>query len=169
MPIQKRVPIIETKRLCLYEMDITDAEGVFQMNNEKLVMMYTGDKPFSSITKAQEFCETYCPYKATGIGRWTLRLKENNDYVDWCGLKKHPNGEVDLGFRLSQKYWGKSLAYEAASECINYGFNTLDVLQLTARVHPKNQKSIDLIQRLSFDYQKKSKFRGRSMAILWNQ
>ena len=52
---------------------------------------------------------------------------------------------------------------------LTMGLITLDVLQLTARVHPKNQKSIDLIQRLSFDYQKKSKFRGRSMAILWNQ
>ena len=41
--------IIETERLLLRELDISDAEHFFKLNSDSEVLRYTGDKPFLSI------------------------------------------------------------------------------------------------------------------------
>ncbi len=39
----------------------------------------------------------------SGYGSRTVILKETGECLGWCGLKKHPDGMVDLGYRFHQR------------------------------------------------------------------
>jgi len=115
--------ILETQRLILREFLEADAENMFQLNRDPEVVQYTGDDPFLSVEDAKSFIQHYDKYKKFGYGRWTILLKDTNEYLGWCGLSYNVDtNETDLGFRLLKKNWNKGFATEAAKHCLDYGF-----------------------------------------------
>lgn len=96
-------PIIETNRLLLREFDPVDASSFYELNKDKLVMLYTGDLPFKSIEESRLLIKNYDAYNVSGYGRWTVIIKETGECLGWCGLKKYPDGMVDLGYRFHQR------------------------------------------------------------------
>ena len=42
--------------------------------------------------------------------------------LGWCGLKRHGDGQVDLGYRLLRSAWGRGYATEASKACLEWGF-----------------------------------------------
>src|ERR1043166_4540124 len=69
-------PIIETPRLVLREFVEADAADMFDLNNDPLVIRYTGDPPFASVEATKIFIRQYTHYKTAGYGRWTTLLKD---------------------------------------------------------------------------------------------
>ena len=55
--------ILETDRLYLREMTITDAENAYLLNLDPDVIKYTGDEPFESVENAKMFLANYDHYK----------------------------------------------------------------------------------------------------------
>ncbi len=51
--------IIETNRLYLREFILEDAFHFYQMNTDKEVIKYTGDKTFKSLNEARKFVSNY--------------------------------------------------------------------------------------------------------------
>lgn len=47
--------ITETERLVIRCFSVDDAEGFFALNNDPVVMRYTGDKPFATMEEAKSF------------------------------------------------------------------------------------------------------------------
>jgi len=55
-------------------------------------------------------------------------IKGTHEFIGWCGLKYRSElDEIDLGYRLMQKAWGKGLATEAARHTLDLGFKTLNL------------------------------------------
>jgi len=146
--------IIETPRLLLREFETSDAEAMFRLNENWDVIQYTGDQPFKSVSDATNFLTSYSDYKRNGFGRWPVIVKETNKFVGWCGLKRHDDGMVDIGFRFFKKDWGKGYATESAIASIDYGFNTLGLSEIVGRAARKNAASIRVLEKLGMEYWK---------------
>jgi len=145
--------IIQTNRLYLRELTVTDAENFYLLNLDEEVIKYTGDKAFESIDKAKEFLENYNPYKKYGYGRWAVIDKSNEEFLGWCGLKYSEElQEVDLGFRFFKKYWNKGFASEAALACINHGFKELNLQKIVGRAMELNSASIRVLEKVGMKY-----------------
>ena len=107
--------ILETPRLILREFDISDAENLFLLNSDPDVIRYTGDVAFKNIDEAKALIENYVPYKRDGYGRWTVLLKDTNEFIGWGGLRFiEDTKNIDLGYRYMKKYWNKGYGTEAA-------------------------------------------------------
>ena len=143
--------IAETKRLIIREFSLGDAEYFYHLNKDPEVMRYTGDKSFRSIEESQQLIKNYDAYKKNGFGRNTLILKESNEIIGWCGLKRHEEGMVDLGFRLFQKHWNKGYATEAAKFWISYGLYTLKLHEIHACADNENSASNHLLEKVGFE------------------
>ena len=128
----------ETKRLLLREFSNEDANSFYDLNADKEVMQHTGDTPFASIEDALALIENYSDYSKNGFGRWTVVRKSDKEILGWCGLKKHPEGFVDLGYRLHRKYWNQGYAKEAAKACLKYGFEVLHLEEIIGRTSSEN-------------------------------
>ena len=141
---------LRTSRLILREFQPADAQGFYELNADPEVIRYTGDPPFGSVEEARTFIEEYDAYAKHGIGRWAVIEVETGDFIGFCGLKKHDDGEVDLGYRLRRDRWGKGYATEAAQRSIEYAFEDLKLESLIGRVAKENYPSIRVLEKLGF-------------------
>jgi RimJ/RimL family protein N-acetyltransferase len=146
---------LETPRLLLRPFILDDADVFFELNNDPLVIQYTGDRPFYSIEEAEELIQNYQQYKLYNMGRLTMIIKETQEIIGWCGLKYHEENEtVDLGFRLFKVHWNKGFATEASMACLKYGFEELNLQQIYARAMIVNEASIAVMKKVGMVYWK---------------
>lgn len=151
----KRKPVIETPRLLLYEMAVEDAEHFYQLNSNWEVMKYTGDVAFKDVGEARQLIINYPQYKKYGFGRWTVKLKENGNYIGWCGLKFNEDIEqVDIGFRILKKHWNKGYSTEAAKACLDYGFKQHSIKRIIGRADKRNTASIRVLEKIGLQFEK---------------
>lgn len=144
---------IETPRLLLREFILSDAENFFELNNDYDVIRYTGDKAFSTIEEAQQLISSYMQYEKYRMGRLTMILKSSNEILGWCGLKfLEETNEVDLGYRLHKKYWGKGYATEAGIACIDFGFTELKLNRIIGRAAKENVGSIRVLEKCGMKF-----------------
>ncbi len=152
---------ITTDRLLLRAFQKEDAAGFFTMNADPLVLQYTGDVPFLNEAAAEAFITGYQHYQTYGYGRWTVLEQTTGEYLGFCGLKYHPNtGEVDLGFRFLRKFWGNGYATEAATACLHYGFNVLEIPCIIGRAQARNLASIRVLKKIGMEFVKTFDFEG---------
>ncbi|WP_196889253.1 GNAT family N-acetyltransferase [Aureivirga sp. CE67] len=152
--------ILETNRLILREFSVSDAENMFLLNEDLEVLKFTGDIPFDNIEKAKTFLENYDQYSKNGYGRWAVVLKENNEFIGWCGLKFNEENYTDIGFRFFQKHWNKGFATEAAKATLDYGFETLKLDEIIGRVATENFASIKVLEKLGMHFWKHDTCKG---------
>jgi [ribosomal protein S5]-alanine N-acetyltransferase len=152
MPCKK--VILETARTYLHELTADEATEMFDLNNDPLVIKYTGDPPFPNVEAAKVFLESYSDYTRNGFGRWAVRLKENDCFIGWCGLKRHENDEVDLGFRFKKSFWNQGFATETAFGCIDYATHNLALDYLIGRAMRENTASLKVLEKVGMKYWK---------------
>ena len=58
--------------------------------------------------------------------------------------------DVDLGFALLSRFWGKGYAFEAASAVMAYGNVELGLSRIVAIVSKDNHPSAKLLEKLGF-------------------
>jgi len=154
--------ILETDRLYLREMTITDAENAYLLNLDPDVIKYTGDEPFESVENAKMFLAKYDHYKKYDFGRWAVINKKNDEFLGWCGLKHTPNlDEYDIGFRFFKKHWNKGYATESAKACINLGFSKYKMTEIVGRAMKENLGSIRVLEKIGLTYLKSFDFEGQ--------
>lgn len=55
---------------------------------------------------------------------------------------------VEVGWRLRREFWGRGLAFRAASQAIDYGFGTLGLAEIVSFTAVGNLRSRRLMERL---------------------
>jgi RimJ/RimL family protein N-acetyltransferase len=159
--------IIETKRLLLRELNVSDPEHFFKLNSDPEVLKYTGDKPFLSVSDAESFLKKYNDYKENGFGRWAVISKESNEFLGWCGLKLNEEKLVDLGFRFFQKDWGNEYATESAKASLEFGFNNLKIIEIIGRASVENKASVRVLEKLKMNFWKNGNCEGIENSVYY--
>jgi len=145
--------ILETSRLCLRELEVSDAENFYNLNLNPEVVKYTGDNPFENHQEAKSFLENYNPYELYGYGRWAVIRKEDEVFLGWCGLKYSSDlDEIDLGFRFFKEYWNQGYATEAAIGILDYGFTNLQLQKIVGRAMELNIASIKVLEKAGMKF-----------------
>ncbi len=138
-----------TERLELRRFSPDDAAGFFRLNEDPEVIRYTGDSAFADENAARDFILDYSHYSRHGYGRWSVYSKLSGQYVGFCGLKYSPEkNEVDLGFRILRKYWGKGYATEAGTESLRLGFHRYGLKKIVGRAMEANLASHRVLEKL---------------------
>ena len=146
--------IIETKRLVLRELNVSDSEQFFLLNSNPEVLKYTGDQAFLSISDAESFLKNYTDYQLNGFGRWAVISKESSEFLGWCGLKLNEEKMIDLGFRFFQKEWGKGYASESGKASLDVGFKQLQMKEIIGRASIDNKASVRVLEKLGMSFWK---------------
>lgn len=83
--------------------------------------------------------------------------KKNNVFVGEGGLNPtlvEGCEEIELTYSLNKQYWGKGLAVEIGQFAIDYGFNTLQLDNIVCFTMAANTRSLRVIEKLGFQYEK---------------
>ena len=146
--------IIQTGRLLLRTFTEDDAPLLYELNLDPEVIRYTLD-PMTDLEHAKKvLVEVILPqYVLYNHGRWAAHLKEDMQFIGWCGLKYvSERQEIDLGYRFGQKFWGKGYATESAYACLQYGFDKLNMRRIVGHALLENLGSIRVLEKCGMQY-----------------
>ncbi len=94
-------------------------------------------------------------FRERGLGKFPVFIREDGEFIGTCGLDPYlvdGNAEIELGYRLLLRQWSKGYATEAARAILRYGFEQLNLPRIIAFALPQNRASINVIERMEFDY-----------------
>lgn len=154
-------PTIETERLVLRALHVTDCHDVLGIFSDERVMVYYGMYPINSLENAvsliQALQNTF--YEGKGI-RWAMTLKESGRLIGTCGFHNlnQQQRRAEMGYELAWEYWGLGYAKEAIQAMRIYGVEMMNLHRMEALVYPENLASQGVLERLGF--QKEGILRG---------
>jgi RimJ/RimL family protein N-acetyltransferase len=96
-------------------------------------------------------------FESHKIGKFLVLDRTNREVIGTCGLGAYEldeQEEIELGFRLRLKFWGKGYATEAAQAVLGYGFRSLGLKRIIAFAIPQNLASIRVIEKLGFSFER---------------
>lgn len=149
--IYSQLPTIESERLILRKLELTDAEDMFEYASEPTVSRFMPWQVHQTTDDTREFIDFIRKgYKDNNKLTWAIELKSENkmvgtiDFVSW--LQKRQRAEV--GYTLSHHYWGQGLMREAAETLIDFGFKEMDLIKVEAPIMLDNKQSQRLAEKL---------------------
>lgn len=143
---------LETERLILRQWRDEDANDVYEYASGDKVGPMAGWKPHESPEETLSLLKIFREKNET----WALELKETGKVVGSLGLHKSKKADLkydlELGYVLSEAYWGQGLVPEAARAAIRYAFEKSDCETLIVSHFPFNLQSRRVIEKLGFKY-----------------
>lgn len=141
--------ILETQRLGLREMNISDIDSLsLILQDERVMYAYNG--AFNEEETNAWMQKQLQRYKDFGFGLWAVILKENGEMIGQCGItmQEYKAAQVpEIGYLLVHKYWHNGYATEAATACREYGFNILHFDALYSIIRDTNIASQNVALR----------------------
>ena len=157
---------IETERLLLRPLELSDAESMFLLDSNPNVHKFLGNNPVKTIEESIGYIQNIQnQYQTNGIGRFAVILKESGAFIGWSGIKfitEKENDHIDfyeIGYRFREEFWGNGYAYESAKAWYDYAFQELKVGSLYASAHIDNSGSRKILEKIGL--QQKNEF-------IWN-
>jgi ribosomal-protein-alanine N-acetyltransferase len=151
--------LIETERLIIREIKESDDKGMFELDSDREVHKFLGNKPFKTIEQSRDLIKyIQQQYIENGIGRWVVVEKTTKQFIGWTGLKlvketiHHRTDYYDVGFRLKRKFWGKGYATESAKAALDYGIVNLPAKELYAMADVDNFASRRVLEKIGMNY-----------------
>ena len=149
----KPFPVLSTDHLTLMQVSQQDVNEIFFLRSDKRVLQFLGKASAKSTEEAFLFIKKINELENNNDGiTWGIKLKEEEKLIGticyWNITKEHYRAE--LGYALHPDYHGKGIMQEALSEVIKYGFTTMKLHSVEAKVDPRNISSIKLLERNNF-------------------
>ncbi len=154
--IFSEMPTIETERLILRPMRVSDAADMFRYARRSDVTTYLLWFPHPS----QSYTEEYLRYieKRYRLGEffdWGVVDKESGRMIGTCGFTRfdYPHNVGEIGYVLSPEFHGKGLGTEAASRVLRFGFEELSLHRIEVKFMQGNEASLRVSQKLGMQFE----------------
>ncbi len=140
---------LETERLILRMWRRSDFEPYAEMCADPEVMRYIGGKPMTKAESWRHLAMVIGHWHLRGYGMWAVEECSGGELVGRVGCW-NPEGWAgfEVGWMLRRKFWGRGFATESAQASLNYAFNELGQSHIISVIHPDNQASIKVAERL---------------------
>jgi len=141
--------ILETDRLKLRMFREDDFEAYAKLTADPEVMRFIGGKTFDRLEAWRGMAFMVGHWHLLGYGHWAVEEKSTGNLMGRIGFL-NPAGwpGFELGWTLAREYWGRGYATEGARRALQYGFEELDRSHIISLIHPDNNASIRVAERL---------------------
>lgn len=146
-------PILKSKRLTMRPIQLCDAQEIFDMQTDDLVLRYITKPRPESLEDVKKFIQSIAQaYEKKEMLCWAAVIRDGEKIIGTCGFNKieKENLRAEIGGALSPRYWGVGVAYEAVKQIVDYGLNELGLHSIEAKVNANNRSAIFLLEQLGF-------------------
>jgi ribosomal-protein-alanine N-acetyltransferase len=161
--------MLKTERLILREMTPDDADGLFRIYHEPDVFKYMARGAPQSVEVERAGIERHVGhYERHGFGLWATILRESGELIGRCGLiAQQVDGidDIEVGYLLSPRFWGRGLASEAARASRDFGFKVAGCPRLISIIHPQNMASKRVAAAIGMKPSRKTQFHNTEVEI----
>jgi ribosomal-protein-alanine N-acetyltransferase len=159
-------PTIKTPRLVLRAFRNDDDRALHEIYSQEGVLRYFPNPQPPPLEKIREIIAGQLAHWGKhGLGWWAVETIEGRELIGWNGLQYLPDtGETEVAGLLGRAYWGKGLAVEAAVEGLRYAFETLGLEAVIGLAHPKNARSLRVLEKLGMSFTNQAEYFGMTVA-----
>ena len=150
------IPTLETDRLILRAMRVSDAADMYAYACRPSVTEYLTWDPHQSVDVTREYLVYVGQRYRTGdFYDWSLVCKEDGRMIGTCGFTSFncPADSGEIGYVLSPAYQGRGLATEAVRRVLHFGFEELSLLRIEAHFIQGNEASRRLMERVGMTFE----------------
>lgn len=152
-------PILTTERLTLRQLLINDEHEIFTLRSDSEINKYLDRQLSNTIDDARNFIIKVNENINKNVALyWAITFSDRNRLVGTICLYgfSDENDNCEIGYELLTNFQGKGIMKEAVEKVIDYAFNTIKVEKIKAFFHRDNQRSINLLEKVSFSSSNKS-------------
>lgn len=146
-------PTLTTDRLHLRPIVEADADELFALHSDALVLRYWDSPPWTDPARAERFVATCERLADEGSGtRLAVTRGEDGAFLGWCGLSGwNPDfHSASLTYCLTRAAWGQGYATEAARALLTWAYAALDLNRVQAEADTRNRPSGRVLEKLGF-------------------
>jgi ribosomal-protein-alanine N-acetyltransferase len=142
--------VLETERLRLRRIQLTDADGIFALYADPQVRKFTNRQPLRSHLEADKYLMRNRAWQADS--RWGIALKSSDALIGTCEYHHAIPAYAStlVGFELVSAYWGNGYMQEALQALLQFGFTQKGYHRIEARTDLRNQRACATLRRLGF-------------------
>jgi len=142
-------PSIKTERLLLRPATMDDAQALFSVYSDPLVMREIVEGPRDwqgTLRRLHHIVEHQERY---GFSRWAVVERRTGTVIGHAGIQCWPElPHPELAYTLGRQWWGKGYATEAARAWLDYSFRELGLARVMLLVTPTNLASIRVAEKI---------------------
>lgn len=149
----KPFPNLETERLLLRSIELTDVDDLFKILNDPDVAEHDYFYPVETKEQTLSFIERYqSEFDSNEEITWGIILKENQKLIGTCCFGNFDKGaeRAEIGYALTKVQWGNGYATEAVNKILAYGFMNINLNRIEATITPGNDSSVRVLEKLGF-------------------
>jgi [ribosomal protein S5]-alanine N-acetyltransferase len=146
-------PVLTTDRLTLRRADEHDAPELFFLRSDEETMKYINRVRAKTIDDALKLIAMTNEATERGEGiHWAITKRNEQKLIGHIALFKinKENHRAEVGYILHPAYHRQGIMHETLSAVLPFGFNTIGLHSIEARVNPHNMASIQLLEKCGF-------------------
>lgn len=154
--IFSRMPVLETERLLLRPMRVSDTNDMFDYARREDVTRYLLWNPHKEPAYTRSYLEYLAGRYRIGMHyEWAMVLKAENRMIGTCGFVSVDcsNNAAEIGYVLNPRYRGKGLVPEAVERVLCFGFETLQLHRIEARYMIENAASRRVMEKVGMRFE----------------
>ena len=142
----------------LRDWKISDAESLAEhANNNNIARWLTNQFPYPYNKKD---AETFIDSILDDNPQRVFAIEVNGEAVGSIGI--FPQTDIheksaEIGYWLSEKYWGNGIMPKAIKDIVDYGFKTFDITRIYARPFSTNKGSQRVLEKAGFELEARLK------------
>lgn len=145
-----KMPVIETERLVMRKIALSDYEDMYEYSKKPDVTEYLLWSPHKDCFFTREYIEYINErYKIGQFYDWALEYKQNKKMIGTCGYTKFDfsANSAEIGYVINPDYRGMGIAAEAVAAVIKFGFEGLGLNRIEARFMQGNNASLRVMEK----------------------
>ena len=156
LDLPEQLLTLQTPRLILRKLEITDAEDIFAYASDPQVATYTSWAAHQSIDDTYKYLNDFVfeLYRSCQGMDWGIVAKESGKLIGTCGLYtslEHRRGT--LGYVLNRDYWGQGLITEAAKVAIAFGFHVMQLQRIQSVCDVDHLASARVLEKVGMQFE----------------
>ncbi|MCB9906149.1 MAG: GNAT family N-acetyltransferase [Planctomycetes bacterium] len=148
-----KLPSLQAQRLQLRWLEDADIPDLYAIFSNPEVARYWSKPPMTEPQQASDLLASIRTQFASGsLFQWGLATLGHDRIVGTCTLASIDiqNRRAEIGYALNREFWGQGLMLEALQTLLQHAFGAMDLNRVEADIDPRNESSIQLVERLGF-------------------
>ena len=152
----RSLPTLETNRLILRRMKVSDAQDMYEYSCLKDVTEYLLWSPHSSVKYTRNYLRSVqISYRRGDFYDWGIEYKADGKFIGTVGFTSFDidNNCGEIGYVLNPDYWKMGIATEAVKRIIAFGRDELELHRIEARYMEGNDASRHVMEKCGMTFE----------------
>ncbi|ASK64461.1 GNAT family N-acetyltransferase [Virgibacillus phasianinus] len=164
-----KLPIV-SERLLFRPYNDNDFDFIMSLLSDPEVVRFIGNGKTRDKAEGIDFLNwIYRTYElGEDLGLLALVNKENDTLIGHAGLVPQTiegNQEIEIGYWISHKHWGKGYATESAKALLEYGNKYLDKQRFISLIQPDNLASQKVAKKIGMGLDREIVLGGKDVHV----